>query len=159
MEVQRKKWTPRGGKWKTSLRLVWPDIIVDLERAHKIRALLVNSLSSISSDLVCPLGVLQSRLLHLCDQNCWGNVVGNSMFSLFRNGVRMPLCDKFFKFANEVFGKRPFVPVGILRFTYGLDGKLAQKSWLRQAMTSMEWLQLGCLRQPTHTSLTQCNLP
>jgi len=56
--------------------------------------------------------------------------------------------------------KRPFLPVGVLRFSYGAEGKVSLE-WLCQEgdLEPAEWMKIGSLRQEGEAELTEWNAP
>ena len=85
-------------------------------------------------------------LLKSCNVlNAWPSVMGDAAYGA-RAVVRMPLCDRVAPLPLRGPEKRPFNPVGVMRYSYGEKMKL---EWLcrEQDLEAKEWIKIGCLRQ------------
>jgi len=146
------------GTRKTSLRMVWPGLVVDAERAARIRDVLVHRLTIAASE-GGPIADLETRFKDLNQVNAWHSVVSDAAYGA-RAGVRMPLCDRVSPMPLRAPERRPFLPVGVLRFTFTSDGKMKPEWLCRQTeLDNLEWLKIGSLRQSGQASLTDWEVP
>mmetsp|Transcript_102353 Transcript_102353/g.319854 ORF Transcript_102353/g.319854 Transcript_102353/m.319854 type:complete len:567 (+) Transcript_102353:98-1798(+) len=144
------------GVRKTSLRLVWPRIVVDSDRASRVRDLLVKRVAAAAAEE--PLAALQGRLRELCAGNAWHSVFGDAAYAV-RSSVRMPLCDRVSPLPLRAAERRPLAPVGVLRFDFA-EGKMKVEWLCRQAeLEGAEWIKIGCVRQPPDAQLTEWTAP
>lgn len=146
------------GVRKTSLRLVWPGIVVDADRAARVRDLLVHRLTTGSAE-GGPIAELQARLQELSPANAWHSVFGDAAYA-GRANVRMPLSDRVSPLPLRAPERRPLSPVGVLRFAFGGEGKMKME-WLcrKGELEHPEWIKIGCLRQSADTQLTEWSVP
>mmetsp|Transcript_81378 Transcript_81378/g.143637 ORF Transcript_81378/g.143637 Transcript_81378/m.143637 type:complete len:552 (-) Transcript_81378:84-1739(-) len=146
------------GVRKASLRLVWPGVFVSADRVMRVRDLLVSRLMSASAE-GGELAELEGRLKQANSSNAWHAIVGDAAYGS-RASVRMPLSDKVAPLPLRGPEKRPFLPVGVLRFSYGAEGKVSLE-WLCQEadLEPAEWMKIGCLRQEGEVELTEWNVP
>jgi hypothetical protein len=134
------------GVRKTSLRLVWPGIIVDSDRAARVRDLLVHKVTAASAD-EGSIAELQSNLKDHNQANAWHSFFGDAAYA-GRSNVRMPLCDRVSPLPLRAPEHRPLVSVGVLRFLFSEGGKMKIEWLCRQAeLEHPEWVKIGCLRQ------------
>jgi len=147
----------RGVK-KTSVRLVWPGVVVDSDRASRVRDLLVHRLTTTSAE-PGPIADLQTRMQEFSPANAWHSVFGDAAYA-GRSNVRMPLSDRVSPLPLRAPEKRPLAPVGVLRFVYGSEGKM-KIEWLCRAaeLGGEEWIKIGALRQGANTQLTEWAVP
>lgn len=147
----------RGVK-KTSLRLVWPGLVVDADRAARLRDLLVHRLTNAAAEDGAIKG-LEGRLKALSPANAWYSVFGDAAYA-GRSAVRMPLSDRVAPLPLRAPERRPLVPVGVLRFSFGGEGKL-KVEWLCRGpeLEGQEWIKIGCLRQSADAQLTEWSVP
>lgn len=142
---------------KTSLRLVWPGLVVDSDRAARIRDLLVHKLTAASA-AGGPIADLEALLREHSNQNAWHSVFGDAAYGS-RSSVRMVLSDRVSPLPLRAPEKRPFAPVGVLRFSF-IDGKMKIEWLCSQAeLDNSEWLKIGSLRQGDGTALTEWTAP
>ena len=118
------------GCFKTSFHCVWPDLIVDRERAHQVRLSTIDSFADAAS---------RPRVHGGDDDGEWaaqllerlvasappGAAASNSFESLFditgvrAGSLRMPLCDKVVRDApGRPYEGRPIQPVGEIEFEF-----------------------------------------
>ena len=135
------------GLRKTSLRLVWPSIIVDQDRAITVQTSLVHQLTIANEDGGA-LAELQAELQTHNRDNAWYRVFSDGPYGNNRPGVRMPLCDSVSPLPLRAPEKRPFVPVGMLRFSYTSENQLKAIEWLckQEELNAHEWVKLGTIR-------------
>jgi len=146
------------GVRKTSVRLVWPGIVVDSDRAARVRDLLVHRLAAASKE-EGPIADLEARLKGLSSSNLWHSVIGDAAYAS-RANVRMPLCDRVSPLPLRAPEHRPLAPVGVIRFTFGSDGKMHGEWLCRQGeLDDAEWIKIGALRQPEEAQLTEWSVP
>jgi len=143
---------------KTSLRFVWPGVVVDSDRAARVRDLLVHRLTSAAAEGGA-ISELQDRLQALSPANAWHSVFGDAAYAT-RSHVRMPLSDRVSPLPLRAPEKRPLAPVGVLRFVFGGEGKM-KVEWLcrRAELDDQEWIKIGCLRQSADAQLTEWTVP
>jgi len=135
------------GLKKTSLRLVWPSIVVDQDRAITVQTSFVHQLT-LASEEGGAVAELQTELQTQNRDNAWYRVFSDGAFGSNRPGVRMPLCDSVSPLPLRAPEKRPFVPVGMLRFSYTTDHQMKAIEWLckREELNANEWVKLGAIR-------------
>ena len=140
------------GVRKTSLRLVWPGILIDSDRAVRVRDLVVSRLVSAGD-----LADLEAELKQANAANTWHSFVSDAAYSS-RSVVRMPLCDRVAPLPLRGPEKRPLNPVGVMRYTYGDKMRV---EWLcKEAdLEPAEWMKIGCLRQEGEVQLTEWSMP
>lgn len=146
------------GVKKTSLRLVWPGIVVDSDRAARVRDLVVHRLASESGDGV--LSEVESQLKEHSSVNAWHNVFGDAAYA-GRSNVRMPLSDRVSPLPLRAPERRPLAPVGVLRLSFVGESKIQKMEWLCQKgeLENSEWIKIGCLRQNEDVELTEWTVP
>ncbi|CAK9002426.1 Ribosome assembly protein 1 (EF-2 like GTPase) (Elongation factor-like 1), partial [Durusdinium trenchii] len=145
------------GVRKLSLRLVWPGILTDADRALRVRDLLVNRLVTASAEGGA-LAELEAELKKSNASNGWHSFMGDAAYSS-RAVVRMPLCDRVAPLPLRGPEKRPFNPVGVLRYSF--SGEKMTVEWLcKEAdLESAEWMKIGCLRQEGEVQLSDWRMP
>jgi hypothetical protein len=113
--------------WKTSYHCIWPDLIVDRERAHVIRLATIDAFNDVIKQ--DPTGYQASLLKKL--ENVTPDSAGttNSYDSLFditgvrAGSLRMPYCDKVARnVPQRPYVGRPILPVGELHFYFKKSG-------------------------------------
>ncbi|CAE7293057.1 unnamed protein product [Symbiodinium natans] len=150
------------GVRKMSLRLVWPGVLVDADRALRVRDLLVSRLVAVTAE-DAGLRALEEQLKAANPVNMWHSVVGDSAYCA-RAVVRMPLCDRVAPLPLRGPERRPFNPVGVMRFTYCSEGKM-KAEWLCEEadLDPAEWAKIGCLRKEGEANaepqLTEWRMP
>lgn len=143
------------GVKKTSLRLVWPGLVVDSDRAARVRDLVVHRLAS-APELV----ELEGQLREHSSVNAWHNVFGDAAYA-GRSNVRMPLSDRVSPLPLRAPERRPLAPVGVLRLSFTGESKLQKIEWLckQSELENSEWIKIGCLRQGEDVELTEWTVP
>jgi len=148
------------GVRKTSLRVVWPGITVDSDRAARVRDFLVHRLTTAAAD-GGPVAQLEAQLREQSPAavNGWHSVLTDAAYG-GRSHVRMPLCDRVSPLPLRAAERRPFSPVGVLRFSYPGEGKMKAEWLCRQGeLDYPEWVKIGCLRQGAEAALTDWTAP
>mmetsp|Transcript_89106 Transcript_89106/g.229967 ORF Transcript_89106/g.229967 Transcript_89106/m.229967 type:complete len:558 (+) Transcript_89106:52-1725(+) len=146
------------GVRKTSLRLVWPGVVVDAERASRVRDLLVHRVRSLASEGGA-LAELEASLLEHSQANGWHSVFADAAYSP-KSLVRMPLSDRVSPLPLRAPERRPLSPIGVLRFTFAGEGKMKVEWLCRKAeLQGAEWVKIGSLRQPADQKLTEWAVP
>lgn len=147
------------GVKKTSIRIVWPNIVVDSDRAARIRDLVVHRLASASAETGSTIAALEDRLRELSPGNAWHGVFGDAAYGL-RSSVRLPLCDRVSPLPLRAPEHRPLAALGVLRYNFG-EGNLKTVEWLcRQTeLEGGEWVKIGALRLPNDAKLTEWSVP
>lgn len=146
------------GLRKTSLRLVWPGIVVDSDRAARLRDLLVHRITCAVEE-GGPISQLEARLSELSSANQWYSVFSDAPYA-GKSSVRMPLSDRVSPLPLRAPERRPLVPIGVLRFAFGGEGKMKVEWLCRHAdLDDTEWIKIGCLRQSADTQLTEWSVP
>lgn len=145
------------GVRKTSLRLVWPGILIDADRAVRVRDLVVSRLVAATSAEGGALADMEAELKKANGSNTWHSLVSDAAYSS-RSVVRMPLCDRVAPLPLRGPEKRPLNPVGVMRYSYGDKMKV---EWLcKEAdLDPAEWMKIGCLRQEGEVQLTDWSMP
>jgi hypothetical protein len=150
------------GLRKTSIRLVWPAIHVDADRALRFRDFLISKLQAATAKTGEPTAELEAQLRQFNPQNSWHNILGDAAYGQ-RSAVRMPLNDRVAPLPLRNPEARPFTPVGVMRFNFDESGKLHKMKveWLcRQGeLESADWLKIGCVRLDEKTPLTEWVVP
>jgi hypothetical protein len=164
------KETEDYGSKKVSIRMVFPDIVVDKERAHLIwQYLTVRLVSLCREDTPIPhIRALQKRLKQLSPANSLEKVIDETVLRC-RHGVRMIFNDKIDK--GKPVG-RIFKPLIVLSPLVGSeDNKISSLTVSRRPSCSSEkeqvtadqldWLRLGSILTPflNHACLTEWNRP
>jgi len=161
---------------KSSFHLVWPQIIVDPDRAPVIRYATLGVFARETAKRESFLYDLQRTFLRLHESNNWELVFDNTTIHA-RNGLRLPYSDKASMvidkpedkqavkegrlsknkaFKRRVREDRPSRAVGIIRFEFEKDGEtgedvITSARWTHDAESHSiaEWIQLGtCRRDP-----------
>mmetsp|Transcript_58917 Transcript_58917/g.140625 ORF Transcript_58917/g.140625 Transcript_58917/m.140625 type:complete len:570 (+) Transcript_58917:139-1848(+) len=146
------------GMQKLSIRLVWPGLVVDAERAVRLRDFIVNRLV-MQTDEGGALANLEAKLKEHNPKNSWFSVFSDAAF-LNRYTVRMPLNDRVSPAPLRAPENRPFKPVGVLRFAYSDDKKMAVE-WICQPadLDLSEWVKIGCVRAAASGELSEWAVP
>jgi len=144
------------GVMKTSIRLVWSSIIVDKERAARIRDYMVHKFKDTRDEQI---RALFDQMQTYSKDNQWNTVFSDEAY-YGRWGVRMPLCDRVSPAPLKKPEKRPFTPFGVLRFNCE-EGLMKDSELLCEAdgLEGFEWLKIGCLRRDVGTPLTEWTAP
>jgi len=147
------------GVRKTSVRLVWPSITVDSDRAARVRDLVVHRLVAASAE-TGPVAELEARLREFSSSNAWHSVFGDAAYGQ-RSNVRLPLCDRVSPLPLRAPERRPLVAVGVLRFNFDGAGTLTNAEWLcrQNELDGAEWVKIGSLRQSADMQLTDWTMP
>lgn len=146
--------TGRDGKrcvMKTSMRLVWPQIIVDKRRAERIRDYVVLCFNGTDNEELIR---LSERMTTFNKDNTWNNVFHDSIYSS-RDGLRMPYCDKVSPAPLKKPENRPFKPMGVYRMETGTAGVAWSHTVQPTELEGNEWLTVGSIRQASGTELTE----
>lgn len=151
------------GLRKTSLRIVWPAIAVDADRALRFRDFLISRLqAAAAAEDGGAMADLEVQLRQHNAQNSWHGVLGDAAYGQ-RSAVRMPLSDRVSPLPLRAPEGRPFRPVGVFRFLYAGEGKKASMKveWLcRQGeLESADWLKIGSVRLEDKAALTEWIVP
>ena len=142
---------------KTSVRLVWPSLVVDKERALKIHDYVVDKFKDASE---AELKELSQRALELNKENVWANIFSTEIYT-GRQCVRMPLCDRVSPSPMKAPERRPFVPVCVLKFNYQEGALQTSERVVKSAeeLDGHEWIKIGSIRCETGTPLTEWKEP
>jgi len=152
------------GLKKTSIRLVWPAIFVDADRALRFRDFVISRLQTATSEAGSAAAELESEIRSFNNQNSWHSVLGDVGYSQ-RAMVRMPLNDRVSPLPLRAPEGRPFKPVGVMRFAYGEADKKTKATmkieWLcRQGELEVaDWMKIGSIRGGEKESLTEWVVP
>ena len=153
-----------GGK-KVSLRLVYPSLVVDREKAQRVYDYVVQRLLHLCrEDTPVPfVRTLQKRLKQLSPLNGFERVV-DECTARCRFGIRMAFNDK-----TEPSGQRsgrPLKPLFVLSPELGLDDKISNLKVTRLPLhgdeaDEIDWIRLTALITPSlnHAGLTECTVP
>ena len=152
---------------KVSFRVVFPDIVVDKERATLLWQHVTSRLTALSSEesSVPYIRTLLKRLRQLSPINeSFSRVIDETVVRC-KHGVRMPFSDKTERGRSA---GRVMKPLIALRGEAGeRDGKIASMTVSRRPPSDdndaelISWLELGALTTPLlrHASLTEWNRP
>lgn len=151
------------GLRKTSIRIVWPAITVDADRALRFRDFLISRLQTASmAEGGGAIADLDARLRQHHAQNSWHSVMGDAAYGQ-RAAVRMPLSDRVSPLPLRAPEGRPFKPAGVMRFLFTGEGKNANMKieWLcRQGeLENADWLKIGRVRLEDKAQLTEWLVP
>jgi len=152
------------GLRKTSIRIVWPAIHVDADRALRFRDFLISRLQAASMEAGSPLADLESEIRRHNGQNSWHSVMGDVAYGQ-RAMVRMPLNDRVSPLPLRAPEGRAFRPVGVMRFDFskGESGKKANMKleWLCREgeLESADWMKIGSIRLSDKETLTEWVVP
>jgi len=141
---------------KTSIRLVWREIIVDKERAVQLRDYVVHKFKYCQEEEIKE---LEKAMQSYSKDNQW-SVVFNDAIYFDKHGLRMPLNDRVSPVPLQKPERRPFVPFGIVRYTYQ-GGEMQDAAWLggKGELNGPDWLKIGSVRQDAGTPLTEAVMP
>jgi len=151
------------GLKKSSIRIVWPSITVDADRALRFRDFLISRLQTAGAEMGGPIAELEAKLKTYNAQNSWHGILGDAAYGQ-RSVVRMPLSDRVSPLPLRAPEGRPFKALGVMRFTYPAEGekKVSMKvEWLcRQGeLESADWLKIGSVRLDEKATLTEWVTP
>jgi len=112
------------GVMKTSVRFVWPTLVVNTDRAGKIHDYTVHKFKESSEP---DLKAFEDKVKAWGGkENLWTFMFDDKL--VFGRGekqfVRMPCCDRVSPQPSQRPEQRPFKPVGVTRFNYNLEGEL-----------------------------------
>lgn len=171
---------------KSSFHLVWPQLMVDPDRAPVIRHVTLAKFKRETNERGSFLNNLQTKLLELHDSNNWELVFDSTTINA-RNGLRLPYNDKAsMKIASEedkqrvarnelsktkapkvrVREDRPSKAVGRITFEFATEPSTGQ-DYLDKALWTMDsksqaiekWIEMGsCRREPSRAELTPWQL-
>lgn len=135
----------------TSMRLVWPKLVVNDRRAPQISDYLaVKFKASKDKDIKA----LEQRMHTYSKDNTWDKVFSEEM-PRRGAGMRMPLCDRVSPAPIKVPENRPFKPLRIVRFSYNEKELLTIEPICDGSeITGEQWMKVGCIRQERGTPLT-----
>eukprot|EP00408_Alexandrium_pacificum_P066979 CAMPEP_0171169204 /NCGR_PEP_ID=MMETSP0790-20130122/8095_1 /TAXON_ID=2925 /ORGANISM="Alexandrium catenella, Strain OF101" /LENGTH=1128 /DNA_ID=CAMNT_0011634047 /DNA_START=66 /DNA_END=3452 /DNA_ORIENTATION=+ len=175
------------GMLKSSWHLVWPQLIVDSDRAPIIRHVTLGRFKSETNKKGSYLERLQTKLLELHESNNWELVFDKTTVNA-RNGLRMPYSDKASKVVRDedkpkvksgelsktsarkvtVREERPSKAIGRIRFEFERDprsripiGGLKSAQWDMDSASCgiAEWIEMGsCRREASRAELTPWQL-
>lgn len=163
---------------KSSFHLVWPQLIVDPDRAPVIRHATLGVFHQETRRPGSFLAHLQNRLLQLHDSNNWELVFDSTTINA-RNGLRLPYSDKAsmvidneqdkerikkgMMSKNKAFKKRvkenrPSKALGVIRFEFDKDPQtgndiMTSAKWISdiESKTISDWISAGtCRRDPNN---------
>jgi hypothetical protein len=154
------------GLRKTSIRIVWPAIAADADRALRFRDFLISRLQTASTaEAGNAFSDLESKLRQTNQQNSWHGVLGDAAYGQ-RAAVRMPLNDRVSPLPLRAPEGRPFKPVGVMRFAYTGDPTAAKKDnmkveWLcwEAELEKADWLKIGSVRLDDKAQLAEWLVP
>jgi len=148
-----------AGVQQTLVRIVWPAIIVDKDRAGRIMDFMTNKLIRSEDPEI---SALETRMKGLHEGNKWGSIWDDAIY-MRRESIRMPFNDNVSRPPMQKPEKRPFRPVGAFRFKW-TDPTAADLDRIEliasgQDLTGEEWLKLACVRRDHGTPLTDWKAP
>eukprot|EP00927_Polykrikos_kofoidii_P052127 TRINITY_DN45910_c0_g1_i1.p1 TRINITY_DN45910_c0_g1~~TRINITY_DN45910_c0_g1_i1.p1 ORF type:complete len:608 (-),score=80.96 TRINITY_DN45910_c0_g1_i1:44-1867(-) len=149
------------GVKKTSLRLVWPSLAVDSDRAPRVRDLVVHRVTGAAAEEGGAIAKLGAKLREFSEKTAWHTVFGDAAYAA-RACVRMPFCDRVSPLPLRAPERRPLTAIGVLRFTFnGNGGNLKQAEWLcrEDELDAAEWVKIGSVRMSSDTKLTEWSMP
>eukprot|EP00930_Biecheleria_cincta_P042859 TRINITY_DN29496_c0_g1_i1.p1 TRINITY_DN29496_c0_g1~~TRINITY_DN29496_c0_g1_i1.p1 ORF type:complete len:1155 (-),score=186.59 TRINITY_DN29496_c0_g1_i1:430-3831(-) len=167
---------------KSSFHLVWPQLIVNADRAPVIRYVTLGLFKKDTDIVGSEIHGLQENLLGLHESNEWELVFDSTTINA-RNGLRLPYSDKASMvvknpedkkriaageisknsaFKTRVVENRPSKAVGTIRFEFEKDERgefqitLAQWTEDEKSYPKAEWIRKGsCRRDQGSASLTE----
>mmetsp|Transcript_129037 Transcript_129037/g.413425 ORF Transcript_129037/g.413425 Transcript_129037/m.413425 type:complete len:1143 (-) Transcript_129037:43-3471(-) len=168
---------------KSSFHLVWPQLIVDPDRAPVIRHVTLGLFRKETMTHGSYLQECQRRLINLHESNSWELVFDSTTINA-RNGLRLPYSDKASMviadpkdkqkikdgllsktqaFKKRVKEDRPSIAVGKIHFTFDRDpttgaSRLDSAKWVadEQSYSVAEWIGAGtCRRDPNNAVLAE----
>lgn len=148
------------GVMKTSIRLAWSKLVVDKERATRIRDYVVHKFKDCNDEEIKALeGRIRDQNPDLSKDNQWVNIFSDAIY-FGRYGIRMPLNDRVSPQPLQHPENRPFSPFAVLRFNF-LDGRLLEVEEIcgNGVLEGSEWLKIGCVRRPAGEDLTPWTPP
>merc|ERR1719502_547738 len=95
------------GLKKSSIRIVWPSITVDADRALRFRDFLISRLQTAGAETGGPIAELEAKLKQYNAQNSWHGILGDAAYGQ-RSVVRMPLSDRVSPLPLRAPEGRPF---------------------------------------------------
>lgn len=149
------------GVQKTSVRLVWANIVVDNDRAKRIHDFVVHKFNR-SSDTSLKEFAKRIQSCSASPQcNQWSDVFNDVIYAQKKHGIRMPFCDIVSPRPLPKPEGRPFVPCGVARFKYnkGTLQSMDRICTTKDELQNSEWLKLGCIRRAINTPLTEWKAP
>lgn len=149
------------GIMKTSIRLVWPRIIVDKRRAQYIRDYAIVKFKDTRDEQI---RTLFDQMQSYTRDNSWNLIFNDKAYVGGRDGVRMPFCDRVSPAPYKILEKRPFVPFQVIRFKYeeiGIQEPLCSIESLcgPAGLPDLEWLRMGSVRRDAGMALTEWSPP
>lgn len=130
--------------WKASYHALWPQLIVDRERAHAIRLATLLDFNAVSGG---PIADLKEKLLAADPRNVWEAVFDQA--SVKGGSFRMPFCDKIVRNGHHMFpDNRPILPDGIWKFWFNESGQVDyfRRAVAPEELPKVQWLRLGRVR-------------
>eukprot|EP00927_Polykrikos_kofoidii_P006037 TRINITY_DN12434_c0_g1_i6.p1 TRINITY_DN12434_c0_g1~~TRINITY_DN12434_c0_g1_i6.p1 ORF type:complete len:1128 (-),score=179.92 TRINITY_DN12434_c0_g1_i6:307-3690(-) len=163
---------------KSSWHLVWPQLIVDADRAPVIRLVTLSLFGKETAKPGSWLQTLQRRFVDLHESNVWELVFDNTTINA-RNGLRLPYSDKASMVIADPADKakvkagtlskskapkkrmlegRPSKAVGVIKFVFEKDpetgtDRLASSEWIKDVDSHKieDWIAFGsCRRDPSN---------
>lgn len=159
---------------KSSFHLVWPQLIVDADRAPLLRYVTLGVFANETKKKHSMLGVLQEKLIDLHESNVWELVFDSTTINA-RNGLRLPYSDKASMVIADAETKRkikdgeisktkahkkrvqegrPSKAIGIIEFSFDKDpdtneSRLIQAQWIadQESYTIDKWIGFGTCRR------------
>lgn len=145
---------------KTSLRLVWPTVVVDAARAKRVRDHIVERfVTSTAADVVA----LGDRIAECHTWNSWYTVFRSSFYTTAAPDLRMPLCDRVTPAPLKKPEGRPFQPLGIWRITKPKLSETNTVTWEQlffpAQLPNHLWVRAGSIRLDGGEELTDWTEP
>ena len=162
---------------KSSFHLVWPQLLVDPDRAPVLRYVTLGIFKNETNKAGSALNLLQKRLMELHESNEWELVFDSTTINA-RNGLRLPYSDKASMIVKDpvdrerirrgemsknsaykirVTEERPSKAIGRLEFRFeknpdGLDA-LVEAKWVahESSYPRSEWIRMGSCRRDQET--------
>jgi len=167
---------------KSSFHLVWPQLVVDPDRAPVIRYVTLGIFKNETNKEGSELNQLQKRLMELHDGNEWELVFDSTTINA-RNGLRLPYSDKASMVVKDpedrekikrgelsknsalkvrVTEERPSRPVGRIEFKFEKNADdvdvLVDAKWVanEKSYEKCEWIKMGsCRRDQSSAQATE----
>lgn len=146
-------WSSSHNCFKASYHAIWPDIIVDKERANVVRLTTLRKFEQLSKNDQTISGLL-SELQRADGKNEWASIFDQS--SVFGGSFRLPYCDKIEKRLGRRFREgRPILPCGVWRFTFDSDGlpDSCRQLYSPSDLSKEQWLERGSVRRADNPPL------
>jgi hypothetical protein len=147
------------GAMKTSVRLVWKDIVVDRERALQIHQYVIQRFNEEANEQIRKLSI---TLKEFNMDNSWDNVFSATVYTAGNHSLRMPLNDRVSKRPLQRPERRAFKPVCVARCSYKEGALMGLDLICDHSLPNIDahdWVKIGSIRCDISTTLTRWKQP